>query len=329
MGPPLERLRDTLDDSQWARRCRAARLLGELGDLRAVPPLLRALCDQSAAVRRASVDALGRLRDMRALGALVASLGDDNDEVRRHAAAALKQYGDAALPTLLDAYKSGSLVLRRSAIDLLGDFRAPKVSELLIAALDDPDRSLHAAALGLLVRRKDMRAVERLIAGLAEAGQRREVCAWALGHLGDHSAFEPLCALLHDDDPTMQMAVVKALRTIDNARAVDLLHAALDDAEGPRLVRLEQTLAALDLMGAIGVICRKVKDGGVDSARLGNALAAVHAEAQRAVQRHIRSRKPPVDRPETAPRDPLDPLRRSAAAMRQLEAKLRDLTRGS
>jgi HEAT repeat protein len=170
--------------------------------------------------------------------------------------------------------------------------------------------------LSTLVRRKEGRAVERLIVGLGEAGPWREVCAWALGMIGDPAAFEPLRDRIHDDNPTFQMAVVKALRTIDNARAVELLHERLDDAADPGRDRLARTLAALDLMGAIGSLCRKVKQGSVEPDRLRQALAAVHAEAERGGRGS--STGAPIH-------DPQELLRRSAAAMRRLEADLRNL----
>jgi HEAT repeat protein len=316
--PHVQRLLDDLDDPGWRIRSRAARGLGEIGEGRAVVQLLRALGDRSAAVRREAAGALGRIRDGRAVGPLVAALGDADDEVSTRAAEALKlkRFGEAAFAALLDAFKGGSPRIRHAVIGVIGNFQVASVSELLIAALDDPDHALRSAALAALVIRKDPRAVERLIAGLGDVPPWREVYAWALGMIGAPEAFQPLRDRLDTDDPAFQMAVVKALRKIDNAQAVDLLHAQLDDADNPGRDRLVRTIAALDLLGAIGSLCRKVKQGGVDLDRLHRALEAVHVEAEESIQRNSAAA------PFLAPRED---LRRSASAMRRLEANIRDL----
>jgi HEAT repeat protein len=321
---PLDQLLGELNDSCWTTRTRAARGLGILGDERGLGPLVEALGDRSAAVRREVVRALGRLGDCRALEPLIASLDDPDGVVRRHAAGALKRFGKAALAPLLDAYRRGSPELRRAAIEPLGGFRSRRVADVLLAALDDPDQALRMRALGVLVRRRESRAVDRLIAGLDEPGPWREVCTWALGRLGARAAFEPLCGLILIDNATLQMAVIKALRSIDNPRAVDLLHDLLDDEANPHRDRLARTIAALDLMGAVGTLCRKVQQGSISPACLRRALSVVHAEAERIHQ------EPPWGATSTAagPCDLGEALRHSAAAMRRLEANLRELAQG-
>src|SRR5262249_60934625 len=70
-------------------------------------PLVEALGDRPAAVRREVARALGRRGARRALEPLIASLDDPDGVVRCHAAGALKRFGKAALAPLLDAYRRG------------------------------------------------------------------------------------------------------------------------------------------------------------------------------------------------------------------------------
>ena len=76
-------------------RATAAEVLGYSRDQRAVPPLIAALQDDHAAVRKAAAEALGQLGDARAVDPLVAALQDESREVREGAAWALGWLGDA------------------------------------------------------------------------------------------------------------------------------------------------------------------------------------------------------------------------------------------
>jgi HEAT repeat protein len=275
------------------------------------------------------------LGDANAVEPLIRVLSAEDAEARRQAATALRRIGTRAVAPLLDAYAQGGRELRRTVLGVLQRSRSKVVADTLLAALDDPDEMLRMIALGMLIRRKESRAVGPLIAGLDDPGPWREICAWALGRIGDPAAFEPLSSLILLPGPALQMAVIKSLRQIDNPRAVDLLHALLDDAANPHRDRLARTLAALDLMGAVGVLCRKARLGTLDHDCLYRAIGAVHAEAERVV----RERGPRVDAGGAAtstststftdpPADLRAGLRRSAAAMRRLEANLRNLARG-
>lgn len=73
----------------------AARMLGGIGDPRAVPALEAALNDVREGVRSVSAWALGRIGDPKAIPALEAALNDADEEVRNWAAEALDMIGDS------------------------------------------------------------------------------------------------------------------------------------------------------------------------------------------------------------------------------------------
>jgi hypothetical protein len=82
------------NSSDFRGRSAAARALGQLGDPRAIEPLISALRDEHQLVRSEAADALGRVgKD--AVIPLLSALEDENQEVRSSAADALAITGDA------------------------------------------------------------------------------------------------------------------------------------------------------------------------------------------------------------------------------------------
>ncbi len=84
-------------DERWEEREGAARVLGEIGDRRAVEGLCAALSDPVWQVRRAAAEARGKLGDGRAEDALKKALGDESEEVQRAASEALARIEAAAV----------------------------------------------------------------------------------------------------------------------------------------------------------------------------------------------------------------------------------------
>jgi bilin biosynthesis protein len=103
-SPAVEAVIALLGDGDASVRGRAAELLGQTGDVRAVRPLTRALSDQDLWVRRASRKALekkGRL----IIDQLIVALKDEDGEVSQDAARALGQSGDdRAIAPLIAAF---------------------------------------------------------------------------------------------------------------------------------------------------------------------------------------------------------------------------------
>ncbi len=74
-------------------RGRAALMLGKLGDVRAVDPLIEALSDSGYQTRLHAAEALGKIGDRRAIKALLRVVESDRDTVGEAARTALHKLG--------------------------------------------------------------------------------------------------------------------------------------------------------------------------------------------------------------------------------------------
>jgi HEAT repeats/PBS lyase HEAT-like repeat len=103
-SPAVEAVIALLGDGDASVRGRAAELLGQTGDVRAVRPLTRALSDQDLWVRRASRKALEK-KGRPIIDQLIVALKDEDGEVSQDAARALGQSGDdRAIAPLIAAF---------------------------------------------------------------------------------------------------------------------------------------------------------------------------------------------------------------------------------
>lgn len=107
----------------------AAKKLGELGDIRAVEPLLQALSDPSSEVRKNAIESLAKLGDLRAVEPLIHCLQDSDFFVRSQAASALAKLGDAKaieplIQALTDENQSSTCCAIASALGKFADIRA-------------------------------------------------------------------------------------------------------------------------------------------------------------------------------------------------------------
>jgi len=88
-----------LKDRDGGTRCKAAaaleeKRLGEIGDTRAVEPLIQVLKDKDKDVRLTAARVLGVIGDARAVESLIQALRDEERVVRMNAATALGRIGD-------------------------------------------------------------------------------------------------------------------------------------------------------------------------------------------------------------------------------------------
>jgi HEAT repeat protein len=288
-GTPLESLLADLASPNYRVRWKAVQALGESRDPRALEPLLGALKDRLPTIRIAALSAVGRLRDRSAIEPVIAMLDDPDSKVRTSAAAALKKFGKAAHAPMLEAYRGGEARARFVLLSALGRIKTPSISELLIAALDDPQVEIRLEAARVLGVRKDQRAVPRLLQAVEEGGSYQFFYIQTLGEIGDPRAFEPLQNLLAAPEFMLRREVVTALRKIDNPRAVDLFHEQLEELPGDEGDRLAHTLAGTDLLNAAWSLVRKARASG-DLQTLAQAVFAAR-DAQKEHQARLEALK--------------------------------------
>lgn len=152
-----------LGDSSFPRRYVAAWTLGELGDPRAVAPLLDAIRNQGGEVARESARALVKLGQA-AAAPVRAALPGLRGEARGYAIRILGDLRDTeALGILTDAL--GSPENRADAAWALGTVGRPEAAEALLPLLADPEWRVRLEAcrsLGLLEARQADAALDRL-----------------------------------------------------------------------------------------------------------------------------------------------------------------------
>jgi HEAT repeat protein len=231
-----------LQTGATADRCRAARVLEQLGDVRAVPILRRALADRDASVRGAALDALARLGRGADVGRAVAVLARDGDAgVRRRAIRAVGRCAPREAEQLHAAVVDPVPAVRRE-IACLAAHLSPEDRGRLLADNDPYVRVTTVEHLG----RGTEDALERVLRTDVHPDVRLAAAA-TLGELGGHGAFEALVrAALDDADATVRArALSRALLAGSSARVAVRLRAALSDSDTRRREMALRWLAKL------------------------------------------------------------------------------------
>jgi HEAT repeat protein len=186
-----------------AVRAQAARMLGELGDPRAVEPLLAQIEDTADPFRvpviTAALEAIPRL-GAAAEPALLRLLDDRADARRRYVPRLLiSAVGAAAAPVLVGLVDDADDEVAMNAATALGSLRDPAFAPPLQAIVDDPSRP------SLL----------------------RGVAASALGMSGSPTAYNVLAPLLGAHDPSLLAGAIDGLAELSDPRAAPLIQALL------------------------------------------------------------------------------------------------------
>jgi HEAT repeat protein len=146
LGKVIDALGVRLSDSHPDVRDRSAWALGEIEDVSAVEPLLKALHDSDARVRARVAWALGEIEDPSAVNGLVAALGDSDPAVREKAVSALGEIeSDTAVAGLLPLLTDADAKVRRQAAWALGEIEDPSALDDLRAAGNDANPEVRRA----------------------------------------------------------------------------------------------------------------------------------------------------------------------------------------
>ena len=230
----------------------AANALAVIGDTSAVPGLIVALNHGPASLKGDAAEALGQLGDSRAVGPLVSVLhwtrNRDEGWLAGLTAEALGRIGDPrAIPHLLAELAH---VGEREALSIaqalrqLGDTLA--VSDM-IEWLESPDAETWRRRMAAVVLEElgDASAVLPLMGSLEDDHWTVRRAAAALGVLGDDRATQPLAGLVCDGEFHVRRAVVRALGRLGGSLAISTLESALDDEDGSIREAAESALEGL------------------------------------------------------------------------------------
>jgi HEAT repeat protein len=279
-------LATALQDEVATIRTEAWDSLAVLDGIRGVPapqPLIAALHDQSADVRKSAVRVLRRIHDARSVPDLAAALSDDDQFVVREAAQALVAIGGAAsVGPLISALSDDDQDTVREAAQALGPLGGcASVGPLVAALVRNAREDVHRVVSGALCqidpdwRESDVatETVLDLAAGIRSENPaaRRSIAAW-LGDIGDGRAVASLAVALADDDPGVREAAAGSLAKIHDSAAVELLATALEDGNPAVSRQAALGLAAVHDARAVSPLITALTCGTRDGDAVSRAL---------------------------------------------------------
>ncbi len=299
--PAFEPALARLNHKRPLARARAAKLLGSLGDSRAVEPLIALLKDKDRQVRYDCVEALARLRDPHAIKPLLVLIAEDASYTAAETvSAALAAMGEDGIEPIIGLLSHENHNVREAAAGQLARIHDPRTVDPLIKALNDDHRFVQArAAQGMdwirkqrgyepvlaVYRKKDtyheVRAtalwnlrghpqeVEFLIESLTDRSpQVQEAAVRRLGQLLPREALEPLLDCLHNAKYNIVRAdVAEILAKMNDRRAVPPLIEGLQDPTSLTRAAAARALGALSDPRAIPPLIRALDNEGWDTRR--------------------------------------------------------------
>jgi translation elongation factor Ts len=147
-------LHQALSSSRWLARMQALHVLSKMGRYEDADRLVPLIGDEVDAVAARAYWAAGQTHNPSVVPALVGQLSRGNSERRNSLTVALAEFGEAAVPALVDALRSGpGAAVRRHAADtlsLMGSPSADRAALPLAEALGDPDGRVRLAALNAI-----------------------------------------------------------------------------------------------------------------------------------------------------------------------------------
>ncbi|MFC1522307.1 HEAT repeat domain-containing protein [Elusimicrobiota bacterium] len=201
-----------LDAPDLATRAQAAEILGRLGSRASVPRLITALKQESGIFKTVAARSLGRIRDISAIPALVEGLENAGPGAARTFAQAIVSFRYDAVSLILDKL-SGMNEHKGRYISVLGEIRAleavPAAKDLLINGKDQATRKEAARALGRIA---DPDTAKALCETMKDTDPGvRAMAAWALGKTADAATCENVASFMRDEDPWVRARIAQAL----------------------------------------------------------------------------------------------------------------------
>ena len=239
---------------RWEARVAAARSLGRLGTVEAIPALVSRMRDpheDARTVKQAAAEALGRMQAVEAIPSLLEELSQPDDWASPRLAEALLGFGETAVPALIDSLgNEESTNARVWAAQILGRLKVGRSSVALIERLRDRSEQVRISVTEALGQLADRRAIPDLtqMALKDPVPTVRAEAARALGMIGDVSVIDELLLLLSSSDYWTRLRAVEAIEKLKPEDTFPLEQALLDDSKVVRgeAARALQRLGVLD-----------------------------------------------------------------------------------
>lgn len=259
----IEILRDAPRDTSEYHyaRGRAAGLLGGLGDLRTVEPLIKALGDPDEMVRACSARSLGELKDRRATASLMALLRDPDEYVRLNAAEALGELGDPAAVEALKAAVQDENDGRTASLTLLCALEVCQKQEQGHQDEQRPNEGSGPRAAGTDVEEAAVpgealsgASFDELVAALADEDEELRVKAvHRICKFDGPDIVDPLIRCLSDPQPQVRLHAAARLGEMREARALyALVRAAAHGSDRSTALVIGARREAIRALGQIG-----------------------------------------------------------------------------
>ncbi len=250
-----------LDDSDPEVRSYAARTLGQVKAVDAVPVLKLALLDRVGFVRREAILALGQIKMVDTVPELIDTLNDDDVNVWSVTTMTLNQFGNQAVPDLINALSSDNTTIRCRSAEIIGHIKSVEAVPRLMDALNDKDAVVRCAAIGALGQMGISEAATSFINALSDEDARVRSCAAnVLGKLKITNGVPGLIGALNDRYVGVRMSAASSLGLLKDERAVQNLREALREEEEEVRGRAAWALGEIGSDSAIEAVSEALYD---------------------------------------------------------------------
>ena len=238
-GQVVELLLTALQDEDWYVRRWTAAALREVKTRAVVNALIDRVADEveHMVVRTTSADSLGFLGSPNAVPSLVCFMNLPDHQGYEHA----KTSAAEALGKIAIELKKNEVENKGLISDILDE---------VIASLRAGDDTHHWKVFQTLAPLKDPKLTPYLLLYISDEHDNcREICAFALGEMGDTQALQPLIERLQDDYWVVQKNAAEALGKIGDKNAIEPLKKYISQCENVQC--REAAVAALNLLQKI------------------------------------------------------------------------------
>ncbi len=250
------------------------RALSEIGDPDAIDSIVAAIGRVEPPVTFHSVRSIIQFKDPRIADLLLDNMRNDSGGFNFNVVSMLVHLKEPRLvEPLLEFLATSDSRKRWRAANALGSLGDPRAVDPLIATLDGSDRNVREAATEALGKLDDEMAVQPLV-GLVKREKEADVlrnAAKSLGLLGDETALAALKPLANQGDgrvcdaatraiAMIELGAITALRAGDQARAIKLAEAALEDGSEAAARAVLRLLGRINTPQTVQTMVRSLKD---------------------------------------------------------------------